>query len=261
VEVFELEIFGGAVERQFRARRPHTENMPWGTLDPTALSEAELLAARRGWTDLALQEYGAAASQGNVLRLLVRARVPIDLSAMITGFPLDELVHTEICARMAGELGGAAPIEYRTEQVFPEPWAGAGSLLVEATKAVAWEFCVGETLSHGLLAFHHRHARHPLTKAVWGRLVKDEAAHARFGWLFMDWVRPSLSAGDRAQISITVDRAIEQARALDDKVRSLPEEAFVREGVFGSRGREAYLAEASSILEHRVVKRLRACLA
>src|SRR5690349_5626531 len=103
--MFELEIHGGAVERQFRSRRPHTEQLPWGTLDVSAFSTDEFIAARSGWTDLALQEYGAAASQANVLRLLVRARVPIDLSAMITSFPLDELVHTELGVRMAEELG------------------------------------------------------------------------------------------------------------------------------------------------------------
>lgn len=109
-EVFELELLGGGVERRFREERPETEMMPWGTLDATLFSEEERVAARRGWTDLALQEYGAAASQANVIRLLARARAPLDLTAMLATFPLDELSHTELCARMAEELGGAVPI-------------------------------------------------------------------------------------------------------------------------------------------------------
>src|SRR3954471_16149003 len=118
LELFELDLHGGAVEGRFRAQRPFADAMPWGSLDTAHLSEAERMAARRGWSDLALQEYGAAASQANALRLLVRARVPLDVSAMLANFPLDELAHTEICARMADELGGPVPIVYPTETVF-----------------------------------------------------------------------------------------------------------------------------------------------
>jgi hypothetical protein len=256
-EVFELEIHGGAVERRFRARCPHTESMPWGSLDVSSFSAEEIVAARRGWTDLALQEYGAAASQANVLRLLVRARAPLDLSAMITGFPFDELVHTEICARMAEALGGATPLEYPAEQVFPHPAVGGGSPLAEAAKHVAWEFCVGETLSLGMLQFHQRHASQPLTRAIWGRLQKDEAAHARFGWVFMKWALPLLTAGEREEVTATALRAIQLVDELDEKVRRQPEEAFVSVGVFGACGRDAYLAESRAVLEENVVKRLR----
>jgi hypothetical protein len=255
-EVFELELHGGAVERQFRARRPHTEQMPWGTLDVSALSADQLLTARRGWIDLALQEYGAAASQANVLRLLVRARVPLDLSAMITSFPLDELAHTEICVRMAEELGGATPLEYPPEEVFPSPVRESGSPLLQAAKAVSWEFCVGETLSLGMLKWHLHHASQPLMKAVWGRLVKDEAAHARFGWVFLEWAKSLLSPDELREVLATAERAIGHVDGLDDKVGRQPEEAFVSVGVFGGCGREAYLAESRAVLEAKVVKRL-----
>jgi hypothetical protein len=255
-ELFELELLGGAVERQYRKRRPHGGAMPWGTLDLSAFSTEEIIAARRGWTDLALQEYGAAASQANVLRLLVRARVPLDLSALLASFPLDELSHTELCARMAEELGGATPLEYPTEQVFPDPTAEAGSPLVCAAKAVAWEFCVGETLSLGQLKDHHAHAEAPLLEAVWGRLAKDEAAHARFGWLFMKWARPLLTTEERDAVVATARRAVRHVGDLETKARSLPEEAFVPIGVFGSRGRERYLAQMRSVLEEKVVRRL-----
>jgi hypothetical protein len=257
-DLFELELLGGAVERQYRARRPHAERMPWGSLDLAAYTEEELAAGRRGWTDLAIQEYAAAASQANVLRMIVRARAPLDLSAMLASFPLDELAHTELCARMAAELGGAAAIAYPVAEVFPEPAHGRGSLLVQAARAVAWEFCVGETLSHGQLAFHRRHATRPLLAAVWGRLVKDEAAHARFGWLFLDWATPLLTAEERAEVATTIESAIAHVDHLDAKVNGLEPEAFLDVGVFGSQGREAYLAETRAVLEEQVVRRLRA---
>jgi hypothetical protein len=256
LETFELDLRGGAIEDRFRVLRPYVDQLPWGSLELTALSQAERDAARRGWTDLALQEYGAAASQANVLRLVVRARAPLDVSAMLANFPLDELAHTEICARMAAELGGSVPIAYRTEAVFPGPCAEAGSPRVDAATAVAWEFCVGETLSLGLLKSHHRHATHPLIRAVWGRLAKDEAAHARFGWVFLRWAMDALDQHERGQVVATVERAVARVGELDAKVLSLPPEAFVHVGVFGGLGRDAYLAETRRVLEDEVVRRL-----
>lgn len=44
---------------------------------------------------------------------------------------------------------------------------------------------------------------------------------------------------------------------LDVHVNAAPEEAFVPVGVFGSRGRAAYLAETHAVLARRVVERFR----
>jgi hypothetical protein len=258
MEVFELEIQGGAVERRYRERRPETDQMPWGTLDVSAFSPAEIAAARAGWTDLALQEYAAAATQAHVLGLALRARAPIDVSAMLTQFPFDEIVHTEICARMAEELGGATRLEYPTDEVFPSPSAGRGTPLLQAAKAVAWEFCVGETLSLGMLRTHHRTAQQPLLRDVWGRLRKDEAAHARFGWLFLEWALPALSAGDRRELGATVARAVKRIEQIHEKVHAQPDEAFAPIGVFGSLGRSEYLARSRAVLEVDVVRRFHA---
>lgn len=260
VETFELEIHGGAVERRFRARCPYVEQMPWGTLDVSAFTADELIAARCGWSDLALQEYSAAASLANMLRLVVRARAPMDVSAMLANFPFEELVHTELCIRMAEELGGAALIEYPTEAVFPAITDGNSSPLVEAAKAVVSECCVGETLSHGILEFHRRHATQPLLQAVWGRLAKDEAAHARFGWIFMAWARDLLTESERLEVAAHAQRAVSMVEVLHDKARQAPEEAFVNVGVFGSRGRDGYLEQSAAILEEKVVNRLRSLL-
>jgi hypothetical protein len=255
--LFEREMRGGATESRLRRARPRSEELPWGSLDLSAFSADELLAARRGWTDLALQEYAAAASQANALRLVVRSRAPLDLSAMLAGFPLDELAHTEICARMAQELGGTTPVVYPTEDVFPPPAEGDGSPLLDAARTVAWEFCVAETLSLGLLKFHHRNAAEPLLEAVWRRLAKDEAAHAQFGWTFLKWARDALPRSERAAVAQVALRAVAHVDDLDDKVRREPDDAFCAVGVFGSCGRRAYLLQCRDVLEQRVIPRLR----
>ena len=45
--LFELELFGGGVEKRYRRMRPEVEAMPWGTIDTRGISEEDLVAARR----------------------------------------------------------------------------------------------------------------------------------------------------------------------------------------------------------------------
>src|SRR5438477_13040408 len=97
-ELFELELLGGTIERRYRKARPEVETMPWGTLDLRGVPEAVLVAARQGWTSAAFQEHRTAAACSATLRALVEARAPLDLIAGFARFPLDELVHVELCS-------------------------------------------------------------------------------------------------------------------------------------------------------------------
>src|SRR5271165_5762981 len=54
--VFELELFGGSVERRYRRAQPAVSAMPWGSLDVAAFPAAEVLAAARSWALVAFQE-------------------------------------------------------------------------------------------------------------------------------------------------------------------------------------------------------------
>src|SRR4051812_23188651 len=106
-EVFELELIGGDTEKSYRKMRPEVEEMPWGTLDISQYSPDLLLAARKSWTGAAFQEHRTGAACAKALGALIEARAPLDLIAVSTRFPLDEMVHVELCARIAMELGGA----------------------------------------------------------------------------------------------------------------------------------------------------------
>jgi hypothetical protein len=98
-------------------------------------------------------------------------------------------------------------------------------------------------------------------RAVWSRLAKDEAAHARFGWLFMEWARPRLSRRERGEVASVARKALHHVELLDDKVRALPDESFGPFGTFGTRGKAAYLALSREVLETEVVARLKRALA
>jgi hypothetical protein len=69
-------------------------------------------------------------------------------------------------------------------------------------------FCVGESLSIPLLRGTWKSAKHPLPRAVLGRIVKDEAAHGTFGFDFLDWAMPRLTDEDKLHLARAADRTI-----------------------------------------------------
>ncbi len=191
VEAFELSLYGGAVERRYRKLRPEVDRLSWGTLKPERYPASIVEAARRTWTEAAFQEHRTGLACASTLRALIAARAPLDLVAMATRFPLDEMVHVELCARLVGELGGAIRLLHDPLHIIVEPDADAAPLR-QAAELVVRNFCVGEAVSIPLLRGSWRAARHPLIRQVLGLIVKDEAAHGQFGWMFLDWASDRL---------------------------------------------------------------------
>src|SRR5262245_41747437 len=198
-QVFQLDFVGGTLERRYRELRPEVEALPWGTLDVTALAPHAVAAAQQAWTLSAFQEHRTAAACGQTLAALVAASAPLDLVAAATRFPLDELVHVELCGRLATELGGCAPLHHDPAQLLPQPTPDLPPLLAAAQLVVRY-FCVGEAISLPLLHGTWRHATHTLVRAVLRRIVTDEAAHGQFGWWFLDWARPQLDHAARVHL-------------------------------------------------------------
>jgi hypothetical protein len=220
-ELFELEMLGDIFERRYRKMRPEVAAMPWGTLDLSGVSPQARLAARRTWTGAAFQEHRTGIACCAVLRALMEARAPLDLIALATRFPLDEMVHVELCARMAMECGGGTEILHDPDHMVVEPDPELLPL-PRAAELVVQTFCVGEALSIPLLRGTWHAARHPLTKAVLGRIVRDEAAHGTFGYTFLDWALPKLHLDDRVVLGRAADRAIAAVHRLWDDIRRRP---------------------------------------
>jgi len=134
-ELFELEMLGGSWEKHYRKLRPEVEAMPWGTLDPKDHPEALVLAARRSWTGAAFQEHRTGAACAETLRCLIECRAPLDLIAVASRFPLDEMVHVELCARLAMELGGGTEIVHDPDDKLSD--ADRAHLAGTAVQAIA----------------------------------------------------------------------------------------------------------------------------
>jgi hypothetical protein len=251
--LFELELVGGAWERRYRSARPEVEEMPWGTLDPREYSDEVLAAARSAWTGAAFQEYRTAAACASTLRALVEAGAPLDLVAAFARFPLDEIVHVELCARMAMALGGGAELRYAESAMCADANPELPPLL-RATELVVRNFCVGEAVSIPLLHGAWMRATHPLAHAVLGRIVKDEAAHGIVGWTYLDWAMPQLDADGVAFVRRTAEAAIGEIRGLWEELARRPR-ADVSEGhALGWLGSQEYLRLAERAMRTRVVE-------
>jgi hypothetical protein len=149
-ELFELEMLGGSFERRYRKLRPEVEAMPWGSIDTRPVAADDLIVARKAWTGAAFQEHRTGIACCATLRALIEARAPLDLIALASRFPLDEMVHVELCARMAMELGGGTEIVHDPLVMVLDAQPDQ-SALMRAAELVVRFFCVGEALSIPLL--------------------------------------------------------------------------------------------------------------
>jgi hypothetical protein len=254
--LFELEMLGGAVEKRYRRMRPEVESLPWGTLDLSGVPEPERVRARLAWTSAAYQEHRTAVGVTEALRLLMQAQAPLDLVALGARFPLDEVVHVELCARMAMEAGGGSELIYDPETMI----LGAtldGPPLLKAAELMVRFFCVGEALSIPLLRGTWKAARHPLSRAVLGRIVKDEAAHGTFGYMFLDWAEPKLSRADRRLLGAAADLAIDAVIAQWDELSRRPKAEWHEGNALAWMATEPYLELAARSMNENVLAPLR----
>lgn len=256
-EHFDLELFGGSVERRYRAMRPEVAEMPWGTLKISEIPDDARLAARTAWTGAAFQEFRTGAACAATLRSLIEARAPVDLIALASRFPLDEMVHVELCARVAAELGGATQILYDPSALVAP--IGDGDLpLLRASKQVVAFFCVGEALSIPLLHATARACTQPLTQQVLDRIVRDEADHGTFGSNYLDWALPHHDDAEREQLRATAEWAIRGVQANWDAIRARREHADTYAHDLGWMHSADYLEHAERALQRQVIEPLRA---
>ena len=196
---FEVEWMGGAAEHHFRKARPGTDELPWGTLDPASYSPKAVEYARGAWTEVAINEYRAVASFTEVLRALVDVRAPLDLLGMTSDFLADECSHVELASRMAMELGGGAPrtIDLDNFAVRPKglaPFQRANELILRVG-------CIAEAFSGGTATVSHAHTSHPLARAVYETILRDEARHRRLGGLYFEWALAKIDDAELARLS------------------------------------------------------------
>jgi len=249
---FDLEILGGSIERRYRKMRPEVEAMPWHTFDSSSLLPHQREPARTAWTHAAFQEFRTGAACSIALTALIEAKAPLDLIALAARFPVDEVVHVELCARMAMRLGGGTRIQYSPDEMIhrpPSDWSPQG----RAAHIVIRLFCVGEAVSIPLLRRIWHAAEHPLPKAILSRIVRDEAAHGTFGFAFLDWAVPQLPQSEFEQLAKAADRAMHQVYETWSNLAAFETEQDLRSNPLGwMKSQEFSELARRSMLSHVV---------
>lgn len=225
---FEVTFTRGPALRKHRALGID-DAYPWTSLDPARYPPLLVERARRGWTENAFNEHCTFAALGQMLECLALARAPLDLCAAASAFPFEEALHVELCARVADRLGGLYPLRYDPARV---PVALDPSLTPaeRATELVVRLCCVGEAFSLPMLTGAMRSASHPLTRAVLTTIVRDEAEHGRFGYLYLDHVAPSLRKAERARLGRVAAETISQYAPLWERLESRARDGVTSEG-------------------------------
>jgi hypothetical protein len=94
---FELAMIGGLWGRRLPPRRGWIDDLPWGEELPRHEDGARVV-----WTRTAFSEYASAAAFAEIAAAMLACGAPIDLVAAAGDFVVDEIVHTEAAARVAG---------------------------------------------------------------------------------------------------------------------------------------------------------------
>jgi len=198
---FELSMVGGPWGRRLAPRRAWIDDLPWDEDLPRDADDARVV-----WTRTAFSEYASAAAFSEIASALLAAGAPIDLVAAAGDFVVDEIVHTEVAARLAAALGGAVPLEVDlTRLVRP---ASASDSLLRAAELLVRTSCVGEALTVPMLKLARQVAGSTLVDLVVGAVVADESSHAQIGAWFLDWAESRLDDGARAHLGRVAGAAV-----------------------------------------------------
>jgi hypothetical protein len=206
-EPFEIEWLGGPAEHHFRRARPGIEELPWGTLRTAEYSPSLVAAARRSWTELAVNEYRAIVAFSEVLRAMTLAKVPLDLLGMTSDFLADECVHVELASRLAMELGGGAPLLVDMRHFAPR--ANDDLPPLERANEIVLQVGISEAFAGGTGLGNRNAASHPLPRAVFDRILADEARHRRLAGLYFEWAADKIDEVERARLATVATRVLD----------------------------------------------------
>jgi hypothetical protein len=144
-----------------------------------------------------------------VLRALVDVKAPLDLLGMTSDFLADECSHVEQASRMAMELGGGAPrvVDFDRFTVRPRgltPLQRSNDVILRVS-------CIAEAFSGGTAFVSLATTSHPLPRAVYESILRDEAHHRRLGGLYFEW---ALARIDQTELQRLGGILLDSLRAL-----------------------------------------------
>lgn len=255
---FQLEWFGGNVERRFHALRPGVEAIPWGTLDRSKYPPLLAERCRAYWTRTAFGEYRAAALFSQLVQTMLFAGVPVDFVGVVSNFVTDEISHVELASRVAMELGGGTPYRADFSSLRQPPTPGLTPL--QRSNDEVLRLCCIETFNTPMLASSLAVCNHPLISSVLKQVLRDEAPHGRFGFDYLRWAEAEMDDEERerlARLAVTLvtELVTSQRRFTSTAVDGVTTEGFLVEHIneLGWLEAQDYVRRARDVIVEKVV--------
>jgi hypothetical protein len=114
--------------------------------------------------------------------------------------------------------------------------------------------CLGESYAASMLRICKRAAAQPLTKAVYGEIARDEATHARFGWIVLDWMATTLNRRERSWLSQAATETAHLLRGSWNRLAALPPAHFSAVGIMGQIDRDKLISYAHRALDDQIAR-------
>lgn len=177
---------------------------------PVELPPTELLAGRydvtvreaaaQTWRDRMVNEHRSAAVFAGLVPQLIEASSGIDVQTVALRAATDEIYHATLCGEVVRAFGGE-PTATAEPTLLRMPEHAGLSAKERAVRNVTFVGCLSETVAVALIAEERELADEPFVRATLDRILPDEVAHARLGWLYLAHTLPTLEAGAAERMS------------------------------------------------------------
>lgn len=157
-------------------------------------------AAVQTWRDRMVNEHRSAAVFAALVPQLIEASSTIDVQTVALRAATDEIYHATLCGDVVRAFGGE-PEATAEPTLMRMPCHDGLSALERAVRNVAFVGCLSETVAVALISEERELADEPLVRATLDRILPDEVAHARLGWLYLTHNLPRLDAGAPARMA------------------------------------------------------------
>lgn len=169
--------------------------------DPGAYDPAAVEKLRAMWGSRMASEHRSTAVFAGLAAQLMEAAAPIDFVAMALSMAQDELRHTELCAGLVRAAGGDARCEVEVG-VGTLPTHGQVSPEERVLRNVVYGSCLSEMVNSARFVDALETLGDPCVRDVTRQLLSDEVEHARFGFHYLDTMKPWLDEHPEVRVSL-----------------------------------------------------------
>lgn len=158
-------------------------------------------AAVHTWRDRMVNEHRSAAVFAGLVPQLIEASSTIDVQTVALRAATDEIYHATLCGEVVRAFGGE-PVASAEPSLLRMPEHPGLSALERAVRNVTFVGCLSETVAVALISEERELSEEPFVRATLDRILPDEVAHARLGWLYLAHNLPRLGAGAAGRMAL-----------------------------------------------------------